>query len=124
MPAQGAEGSKARGVHEAGCFELGDALDVDLAPLALGLVRREADGEAVLVEHVADAVDPAEAESFVEGFLVAGAAALRMHLEEAEGQLRSPTRGFSGARRGRRLGCGRSGAWGRASRRVREASRA
>src|SRR5688500_15432863 len=61
--------------------------DVHVAPLALRLSRRPALFEAVVVDPIQDAVDPAKAQRLVERFAIADAAMLRVHLEQPQDEL-------------------------------------
>src|SRR5687768_8602712 len=65
-----------------------DLADVDRAPHARGLTRREALLVGKLVVALREAVDPAEAQGFVHGFLVAHALAPAVLLPEADPELR------------------------------------
>jgi len=77
-----------RRVHPALGLEPRHVPEVHLAPDTGRLPRREAPEEAVLVEGVQDTVDPPEAEGLVERRRVADAAVGRVHLEEADPQLK------------------------------------
>src|SRR4030095_9601940 len=61
---------------------------IDDAPLATGPARREALRKAVLVQCATHAIDPAEAQRFVEGFAIGHAALARMHFVQAQVELR------------------------------------
>src|SRR5262245_64488415 len=61
------EGSPPRRTHPAIGFERADAGDVDRAPGAAGLSRREAVDVSLGVQALADSVDPAHAERLVHG---------------------------------------------------------
>src|SRR6185436_6395912 len=75
------------GTHPSGRLELLDALDVDEAPHGAGFARREALAISSLVHALAHAVDPAEAERFVERFPVRDARLARALVEEADPDL-------------------------------------
>ena len=81
-------------------------LDVHRAPPAAAAPRREAHGEAVVVERAADAVDPAEAQGLVEGVPVRQPAVARVRLEQPQRAARSRRgggpRATTGTRRPRR----------------------
>jgi hypothetical protein len=62
------EGFEANGMHQALLCELSDEVDIDRAPGAGGLAGSEANRVAGFVEALADAIDPAEAESYFYGF--------------------------------------------------------
>src|SRR6185436_11927074 len=59
------EGFEARRAHTALFGQLGNAPDIDCAPGAARLARREADGIAYIVDALAQTVDPAEAQRLV-----------------------------------------------------------
>ena len=61
--------------------------DVDVAPDALWLSRRKPDREAVVVELLSYAVDPAAAEDFVERLRVGDATLARVFPVKADSQL-------------------------------------
>src|SRR3954463_8247910 len=58
---------EARRLHPASLLQLGNPAAVVRAPLAAGLSRREADQEMIGVQALPLAVDPADAERFVDG---------------------------------------------------------
>src|SRR6185436_12395487 len=70
--------------------QLLDALDVHAAPDAPRLARGEADGPALRVAVLAEAVDPPGAERLVQDILVAGPSLPRPDLPEADQQLGLP----------------------------------
>src|SRR3954451_22887689 len=67
--------------HEPGLLQLRHLRDVDLAPVAAWLARREALHVAVLVDAVRAGVDPAEAERLVDRFRPAHPALAGLRLE-------------------------------------------
>src|SRR5438093_2610556 len=81
------ERGQARRRHSPELLQRGHALDVHVAPDALWLPRREADAVARLVDAVAHAVDPAEAESLVDRLGPRDAGPARAFLVEADPQL-------------------------------------
>src|SRR5258708_788407 len=81
------ERGEARRAHPPECLQLAHALDVDEAPVAARLARREALDVAALVHGLAHAVDPAEAECLVEGLPVGDARLAGALVEEADPQL-------------------------------------
>src|SRR5262249_21744814 len=80
-------GRQARPRHAAGFDQPLDVADVHPAPDALRLPRAEANREAVVVQAMADTVDPPEAERFVERLPVGEAAIRRMGLEDPDGEI-------------------------------------
>src|SRR5262249_53982267 len=80
-------GALAGGAHEAEVGQLGDLVDVDLAPDAGRFARGEADGVGLVVEALADAVDPAEAQGLVDGLRPGHAGAAAVSLVEADEEL-------------------------------------
>src|SRR5688500_6718402 len=81
------EDAPAGGPHPPCLLELRDAPDIDEAPVASGPARREADRVAVLVQALADAVDPADAEGLVHGLRPGDAGLARSPLVVPDPQL-------------------------------------
>jgi len=81
------ESGEAGGVHAAGFGQTVDASDVHVAPVAAGSARGEAEGVAVGVDAVKDAVDPAEAEGFLDSLAVGEAGLARGFFVEADVEL-------------------------------------
>ena len=79
---------KARGSHAFEPDEFSGATDVDEAPIAFVCAGREADGVCAIAEGMTNAVDPAEAESFVEGFRVGDALLAGGDAVKGDGQIR------------------------------------
>lgn len=63
---------------------------IDLTPLAAIAARRKSLREAVRVVRATHAVDPAEAQCFIERLAIGNTALARMYFEEAQIQLSCP----------------------------------
>jgi hypothetical protein len=78
------KGLEAGGMHQSLLGELSGEFDVDVAPGAGGLAGSEANGIAVFVEALANAVDPAKAEGDFYGFGPGDAGFSRSFFVEAD----------------------------------------
>jgi hypothetical protein len=75
-------------MHRTLLLELGDPLGVLLAPDTAWLARAEADLVAVVVDSLANAVDPAEAQGLIHGFVPVDARPAGVLLVEADEELK------------------------------------
>src|SRR5207253_4462416 len=80
------EGGQTRLLHQSELDQLLRPADVDVAPDAARPPRRKADRVALVIDPLADAVDPAEAERLVDGFFPGDARLPRIHFVEADEQ--------------------------------------
>src|SRR4029079_3588256 len=69
-------------------LQLAYAAAIDNTPPAAGPARREALRKTLVIECVTHAIDPAEAQRFVERFAIGHAALARMHFVQARVHLR------------------------------------
>src|SRR5262245_3357476 len=79
-------GFEARGLHQPPLDQHLGALEVDAAPDAARLARREANGVAEFINAFPDAIDPAEAKGFIDRLGPGHAGLARAYLVEADQQ--------------------------------------